>query len=194
MPAWPSPACPAARTAPLSSAQPRGPLPVTPFLFCTLAPTQENCGLKLPPSSHPAVLADPDAGCPGGGGLGAAWGEAKGVCLELLPEPAHPRAPVLHPSAGLSLTPACLLSCSHLASPDSGRRASVEWVLCDQWHLVKALGRGWLVPSLFPLWKPLGQPPLCPWDPFPLLSLIQGLWLEPPHPSWGGVLCWSALG
>lgn len=119
MPAGPSPACPAARTAPLSSAQPRGPLPVTPLLLCTLAPTQEKLWLKLPPSSHPAVLAPIQMLLPRGGGWGAAWGEAKGMCVSFLPEPAPPAGPCSHPSAGLSLTPA-LLSRSHCTTPDSG--------------------------------------------------------------------------
>lgn len=79
-----------------------------PFLFCTLAPTQEKLWLKLPPSSHPAVLAMIQMLLPRGGGWGAAWGEAKGVCLSFS-QNLHTRGP-LFASVCWALSNPCLPS------------------------------------------------------------------------------------
>lgn len=116
---WPLTSCPAARTAPHSSAQPQGPVPVprpshthtcththTRTHTHTLAPTWEKLWLRLPPSSCPAVLAMVQMLLPGAGAVREHLPESQ-------PLGAGARLPCFPVCLLGSLTSALLLPCSY---------------------------------------------------------------------------------
>lgn len=138
-PAGPSPACPAAHTATLSSAQPQGPPTPTPPLLHFNTHTGD-----LGPGSAFAVLAPIQM---------LHWEEVR------CPPPPHtPHAdPVSHLASGLP---------PHIPHTQCrrGRQALEGGGVClDKWHLVGAPGEGLVGAPPFFLGSSLGQLPLCLW-------------------------------